>query len=249
MKYYAVRVGKRPGVYRSWEECKAQVHRYPGAEFKSFSTEKKAGDWIKEEDKKEEEFYSQRTPSKRTGEIRVIAKEKEIHPPFSSEDEDDSRVISVFTDGACSNNGKHNARAGIGVYFGEDDSRNFSGSVFGKQTNNTAEVKAIIKAYKILEKEIKDGDRVNIYSDSTYAMRAAGEYGEKQEKAEWKNDIPNKHLVKKIYNLFKGRDNVKFIYVKAHTGEDDWISKGNEAADGYARDGAYISTDEEDELE
>lgn len=236
MKYYAVRVGKQPGIYETWEDCKSQVHRYPGAEYKSFSTRKKAEEWIEKGNKEEEDFYSQRSPSKRLGEIRVIAKEKAIHPPFAES------VINVYTDGACSNNGRHDARAGIGVYFGEDDPRNFSGAVFGKQTNNTAEVKAIIKAFKILEKEIKDGDRVNIYSDSRYAIRAAGEYGEKQEKAGWKNDIPNKKLVKKIYNLFKGRDNVKFIYVKGHSGDE-----GNDGADELARLGAELSTDEEDE--
>ena len=32
--------------------------------------------------------------------------------------------IVVFTDGSCKNNGKKNARAGIGVYFSENDPRN-----------------------------------------------------------------------------------------------------------------------------
>ena len=32
----------------------------------------------------------------------------------------------VYTDGACSNNGKPYARAGYGVYFGKDDPRNVS---------------------------------------------------------------------------------------------------------------------------
>lgn len=37
-KYYAVKQGKVPGVYLSWEECKAQVHGYSGAIYKSFPT-------------------------------------------------------------------------------------------------------------------------------------------------------------------------------------------------------------------
>lgn len=37
-KYYGVRVGKTPGIYNTWEECKAQVHGFPGAEYKSFPT-------------------------------------------------------------------------------------------------------------------------------------------------------------------------------------------------------------------
>ena len=48
-------------------------------------------------------------------------------------------MLRVFTDGACSNNGRKNAKAGIGVYFGENDERNISKRITGKQTNNTAE--------------------------------------------------------------------------------------------------------------
>ena len=36
--------------------------------------------------------------------------------------------IVVYTDGACVNNGKPDARAGYGVYFGEGDKRNVSES-------------------------------------------------------------------------------------------------------------------------
>ena len=36
-KYYAVRRGRVCNViYSTWAECKAQVHQYPGAEYKSF---------------------------------------------------------------------------------------------------------------------------------------------------------------------------------------------------------------------
>mgnify|MGYP000026081591 CR=1 FL=1 len=41
-KYYAVRVGKKPGVYLTWEECKAIVDGYPGAQYKSFKTMEEA---------------------------------------------------------------------------------------------------------------------------------------------------------------------------------------------------------------
>lgn len=37
-KYYAVKVGKTPGIYRTWDECKAMVDGYPGAKYKSFSS-------------------------------------------------------------------------------------------------------------------------------------------------------------------------------------------------------------------
>ena len=85
----------------------------------------------------------------------------------------------VYTDGACSNNGKEYARAGYGVYFGENDERNVSESYTGPQTNNVAELLAIIKALTILQEEIMLGYKVVIYSDSTYAIRCCTTYGKK----------------------------------------------------------------------
>lgn len=37
-KYYAVRKGKTPGIYKTWEDCKSMVDKFPGAEYKSFAT-------------------------------------------------------------------------------------------------------------------------------------------------------------------------------------------------------------------
>lgn len=41
-KYYAVRVGKTPGIYNTWNECKDMVHGFPGAVYRSFATMKEA---------------------------------------------------------------------------------------------------------------------------------------------------------------------------------------------------------------
>lgn len=37
-KYYAVRVGKTPGIYLTWDACKAMTSGYPGAVYKSFTS-------------------------------------------------------------------------------------------------------------------------------------------------------------------------------------------------------------------
>ena len=37
-KYYAVRVGKTPGIYLTWDDCKVMVDGYPGAKYKSFGS-------------------------------------------------------------------------------------------------------------------------------------------------------------------------------------------------------------------
>ena len=62
--------------------------------------------------------------------------------------------INVYVDGACINNGKPNAKAGYGVFFSDDDVRNESKRVTGKQSNNTGELTAFVRALEILEKEI-----------------------------------------------------------------------------------------------
>ena len=37
-KFYAVRKGRKTGIFTTWDECKSQVHGFPCAEYKSFLT-------------------------------------------------------------------------------------------------------------------------------------------------------------------------------------------------------------------
>ncbi|MDD4198513.1 MAG: RNase H1/viroplasmin domain-containing protein, partial [Paludibacter sp.] len=41
-KFFVVWDGKEPGIYKSWEECKQQIHGYAGAKYKAFETEAEA---------------------------------------------------------------------------------------------------------------------------------------------------------------------------------------------------------------
>lgn len=41
-KYYAVKKGREPGIYESWDECKSQVDGYKNAIFKSFKSKEEA---------------------------------------------------------------------------------------------------------------------------------------------------------------------------------------------------------------
>ncbi len=140
----------------------------------------------------------------------------------------------VYTDGSCHHNGKQNASAGIGIYFGINDGRNISKRITGKMTNNTAELTAIIEAYYIIENDISNGKQITIVSDSEYALKCVSSYGEKCCKKGWNEDIPNKELVKTVYEMYKDKNNVKFMYVKAHTNNTDIHSIGNFNADKLA---------------
>ena len=147
----------------------------------------------------------------------------------------------VYTDGSCSRNGFKNAQAGIGVYFGPNDPRNLSERISGKQTNNTAEISALIQAYKIVEPDLKQNKHIIVCSDSQYAIKCATSYGRKQSEINWTADIPNKDLVKTVYDLYKNQPNIEFQYVAAHTGKSDIHSVGNDAADRLANQAISVS--------
>ncbi|MDE6313334.1 MAG: ribonuclease H family protein [Lachnospiraceae bacterium] len=44
-KFYAVRKGKKTGIFSTWEECKRQVDGFSGAEYKSFKTKAEAQEY------------------------------------------------------------------------------------------------------------------------------------------------------------------------------------------------------------
>lgn len=204
MSFYVVAKGKKPGIYKTWKDCESQIKGFSGSVYKKFDNLDEARDFLK----------------KNQSESKTELKDNIVD-------------YYVYTDGACINNGKKNAKAGYGIYFGENDKRNVSKRIKGKQTNNVAELTAIIKTYKIIEKDIPY-KKIVIFTDSKYALKCIDSYGKKQELNGWKEDIPNKDLVKEIYTLYKGKKNVEFRHIKAHTSKKDIHSIGNDNADKLA---------------
>lgn len=49
-KYYAVKKGKQPGIYLTWDACKKQVGGFSGAVYKSFSSKEEAEAFISEKE-------------------------------------------------------------------------------------------------------------------------------------------------------------------------------------------------------
>jgi ribonuclease HI len=147
----------------------------------------------------------------------------------------------VYTDGACSHNGssKNIASAGYGIYFGENDKRNVSEPLDPKhrQTNNAAELTAILEANMIVDEDLYAGKKVTIVSDSQYAIECATTYGEKCNNINWDGDIPNKSLVKFVYYAYRNSPNIRFRHIWAHNTSNNIHSLGNKAADKLARMG------------
>lgn len=50
MKYYAVKNGRKIGIYTDWDSCKEQVDGFSGAEYKSFSKESEAKAYLNSEE-------------------------------------------------------------------------------------------------------------------------------------------------------------------------------------------------------
>lgn len=46
MKYYAVRKGFKTGIFTTWDECQSYVHGFSNAEFKSFSSDSEAREYL-----------------------------------------------------------------------------------------------------------------------------------------------------------------------------------------------------------
>ena len=45
-KYYAVKTGKKPGIYLTWNETKEQILGFPNAKYKSFKTKEEALNYL-----------------------------------------------------------------------------------------------------------------------------------------------------------------------------------------------------------
>jgi ribonuclease HI len=227
MPYYAVANGKNIGIFLNWNDCNNSVKGYKNALYKKFDTKEEADIFIQSNEKNINDTNIQKQNNITSFFDTIKPKQQNNVVEFNPD-------YYVYTDGACSNNGKYNALAGIGIFFGINDNRNISKKIEGKQTNNTAELSAIIETYYIIENDIVNGKKIAIVSDSEYSIKCVSSYGEKCHKKGWNIDIPNKELVKTAYEMYKDKLNIQFIHIKAHTNNTDNHSFGNDNADKLA---------------
>jgi ribonuclease HI len=93
-----------------------------------------------------------------------------------------TKYTTIYTDGACPNNGFNARYMSIGVFFGDNDSRNISSKITtSNATNNKAELMAILLTLQTINKE----DNVEICSDSQYCINAINKWLSKWKKSNW----------------------------------------------------------------
>ncbi|OMH81867.1 Ribonuclease H [Zancudomyces culisetae] len=104
-------------------------------------------DIVLKPEKNSEEFVSSTTLSQSTAINATIPSSTILQPGRKTNATDKggtkggtNKIFSVYTDGACSGNGKGGSQAGLGVFFGDGDPRNLSERLQGPQTNNRAEL-------------------------------------------------------------------------------------------------------------
>ncbi len=157
--------------------------------------------------------------------------------------------LTIYTDGACTNNQNKNIRkGGYGVFFGDNDIRNCSIKLTGdKITNQVAELSAVLYA---IEKGLENGTKIlNIITDSLYIINSITIWCKGWEKKGWKKadggNVENLELIQKIYNYYTTEGiNIKFFHIRSHQNEppkdspryNNWY--GNMMADKLATDAA-----------
>lgn len=149
--------------------------------------------------------------------------------------------MRVFTDGACSANGKPGAKAGYAVWFPENADLACSDRLPADepQTNQRAELTAIWRAARVLdEKGFHDHDIV-IYTDSDYCINCLTKWIPGWVSRGWKTSegkaVLHQDLIKDISERLSKFKSHRFVHVRAHTGGTDDLSKQNDVVDRMAR--------------
>ncbi|XP_059837969.1 ribonuclease H1 [Hypanus sabinus] len=262
--YYAVRAGRNPGVYETWDECKKQVDRFPNAIFKKFATEDDAWAFVGTE------AINSQTASSECGGQRKSADESEQQNcgglkhllDLSDDDDDDDDnedepcskrfkstkpfidsehkftymgdAVAVYTDGCCTSNGKKQSRAGIGVYWGPGHSLNLSERLSGRQTNQRAEIVAACRAIE-QAKELNI-EKLVIFTDSMFTINGITKWIKSWKSNGWKLSSGGSVINKQDFKrLDKLTSGINIEWMHV-PGHAGFT--GNEAADSLAKDGA-----------
>lgn len=149
--------------------------------------------------------------------------------------------MRVFTDGACSNNGRPGAKAGYAVWFPDHTQLSESARIpeGQSQTNQRAELSAIARAIAILdEKGFHDVD-VIVYTDSEYSMSCLTKWLPGWVSRNWKTssgtDVLHRDLIEETSRRLSKFKSHRFVHVRAHTGGADDLSINNDRVDRMAR--------------
>ena len=147
-KFFVVWEGKEPGIYRSWEDCKRQIHGFEGAIYKGFASEAEAREamvspcW---------DYIGKNAKAKKPTQEEI----SKVGLP-------DMESLSV--DAACSGNPGVMEYRGVYSRTGEEI---FRQGPFKEGTNNIGEFLALVHGLAFLKQK---NSPLPIYTDSRTAL-------------------------------------------------------------------------------
>lgn len=139
-----------------------------------------------------------------------------------------SKIIEIYTDGACKGN------PGVGGWgawlkYNEQEKSLFGGEE--NTTNNRMEMTAVIRALEALKRP----SVVKLYTDSVYVQKGMMEWMAGWKAKNWrtanKKPVKNDDLWKQLDTL-SNQHQIEWVWVKGHAGNE-----GNERADQLANAG------------
>ena len=148
-KFYAVRKGKKPGIYNTWDECKNQVNGFPGAEYKSFKTKSEANAYM-----------------------GLSQPAKNIAPKITK-----SGSITLYSDGGSRNHGnklgqhvKDDDKAAWAYLIIKDGKKHYASDGEFGATNNKMEVLGLVNALQYIIDQGWQNESINAILDSKYVL-------------------------------------------------------------------------------
>lgn len=191
-KVYAVRNGRRPGIYQTWAQCQAQVKGFSGAVFKSFPTLAEA------------EAYMQLPGS--SGPAAM----KETTGTAGAAKEPQTEAVA-YVDGSYQAERKRFACGVVLFHDGKEEhfSEAYDDPDLAQMRNVAGEIKGSQKAVQYcLDHQIKS---VTIYHDyEGIAKWCTGEWQTKKEGTK---------AYKDFYERARAQVDIRFVKVKGHSGD------------------------------
>lgn len=231
-KYYAVAVGRSPGIFTDWPTAEKQVKGFAAAKFKSFPTRAEAEAWLKDP------VYQKKE--------RVSGSRQETTPAPQHRQSSPDTIV-VYTDGGCINNP---GPGGYGVVIEAQGKRRELSGGFRHTTNNRMEMMAAIVALRELQ---ACGKEIFLYSDSSYLVNGITKgWAKKWRRTGWRKSdgqpVLNVDLWQELLELLDTME-VCFHWVKGHAGNElnercDRLAVAAARQSTMARDFAYETTAE-----
>ena len=209
--YYAVKNGRNPGIYETWNQCEKEVRGFKNAKYKKFKTYDEALEFIENIEDSNKDYN----------------KNSEIENKEVLIDKLESNEMIAYVDGSFFSESKTYSY-GI-VIITKEGKETFSGKDNDKKLvemrNVAGELKGALTAMKIAIDRGMD----TLYLHYDYAGI------EQWAKGHWKRNKEGTKLYKEYYDSIKDKLNVVFIKVLAHSGV-----KYNEEADKLAKEAIHL---------